>query len=241
MKLSKQEKAAQKVAFKSMSPAEKLDYIITYYKWPIILALIVLCIVSSTLHRHFTKREPVLYVGFANVVIGSDLQEELTTSYLRNNQADINRNEIYLYQSLYLSDSADEMNHEYAYASRIKVTASIQAKKLDVVIMNRESYDFFSGKGYLLDFTVATDIDEKVLPYIVSNAVIIEDNAIDHLLNEAVSHEVVTKDVCNGIELTELPAFQRAGFDTPLYLGVIANSPRMEEAMGYIHFLLEEP
>ena len=34
MKLSEQEKAAHKAAFRSMRPAEKLEYIYTYYKWP---------------------------------------------------------------------------------------------------------------------------------------------------------------------------------------------------------------
>ena len=34
MKLPEQEKAAQKAAFRAMSPAKKLDHLYTYYKWP---------------------------------------------------------------------------------------------------------------------------------------------------------------------------------------------------------------
>ena len=136
MKLTKEQKAAHKAAFRTMSPADKLDYIMSYYKWPILLAAILLLILGSAAHRQLTKKEPVIYLALADVVAGEDLENALTEGFLRAEGANPGRQEVYLYRDLYLSDEADVLNHEYAYASRMKLMGAVQAQKLDVVLMN---------------------------------------------------------------------------------------------------------
>ena len=150
MKLSPQEKAAHRAAFQAMSPGKKLEHILTYYKAPILLALLLLFILGSVVHRQLTQKEELLYLGLLNVSIGEDLEEGLNAGYLRSAGLDETRQEVYLYRDLYLSDNADVVNHEYAYASRMKVMGAIQAKKLDLVLMNREAYDLCSRNGYLM-------------------------------------------------------------------------------------------
>ena len=142
----------------------------------------------------------------------------------------------------YLSENADVVNHEYAYASQIKVMGAVNAKKLDVVLMNREAYDLLSGRGYLLALTALPDgagaaLREHIAPYITANAVILSDNAIEWQLGEAESHEVVTESVENGVAVGSLPLFERAGFDEPLYLGFLVNSPRLDAAAQYLDYL----
>ena len=239
MKKSPEEKAALKAAFRAMRPAAKLDHIWTYYKWPILLLLIALLALGSVVRRQLTKKEPVLYTALANVAIGSDLEEGLTGGFLREIGADGRRQEVYLYRDLYLSEDADVINHEYAYASRMKAMGAIQAQRMDVVIMNREAYDLFSASGYLLDLDELLAGEPTLAPYLRENTVVLSDNAIEWQLNEAESHEVVTDTVRNGLELTQLPLFQAAGFEEELYLGVIANSPRTAAAIQYIQYLAE--
>ena len=151
MKLSEQEKAANKAAFRKMSPAEKLDHIYTYYKWPIFLALAALIVLGSVLQRQLTKKEIVLYLASVNVSEGEDLQAGLSDGFLDSIGANPRRQEIYWYQALYLSEDADVLNHEYAYASRMKFLGALETKKLDVMLMNREGYDLLSKSGFLLD------------------------------------------------------------------------------------------
>ena len=151
MKLPEQEKAAQKAAFRAMSPAKKLDHLYTYYKWPILLVLAALIVLGSVLSRELTRKEPVLYLALVNVSVGPDTEEALTDGFLSAIQADARRREVYLYRDLYLSDDADVLNHEYAYASRMKLMGAVQAQKLDLVLMNREGYDLLSRQGYLTD------------------------------------------------------------------------------------------
>ena len=244
MKLPEQEKAAHRAAFRKMSGREKLDHIFTYYKWPILLGLVLLAVLGSTLHRQLTRKEPALYVAMVNVTVGEDLERTLTEDYLARIYPDAGRREVYLYRDLYLSDNADVLNHEYAYASRMKVMGAIQAQEMDVAVMNREGYDLFSSSGFLLELPelLAADpaLREALAPYIVSNAVVISDNGIEFQLGEAGSHEVVTETKENALVIGSFPRIREAGFPDEVYLGVIANSPRTEEALRYLSYLAED-
>ena len=130
MKLPEKEKAAQKSAFHAMSPAKKAEHIYTYYKWPILLVLLALIVLGSVLHRQLTKKEPVLYLAFLNVSVGEDLERQLTADYLTEAGLDASRQEVYLYKDLYISDDADTLNHEFAYASKMKLSGAISARLL---------------------------------------------------------------------------------------------------------------
>lgn len=233
MKLTKEQKAAHRAAFRAMSPGEKLEYIWEYYKWPILLTLLVLGILIWAAQRELTKREPVLYLALANVTVGEDLEQALTTGYLTASDKNPRRQEVYVYRDLYLSDDADVLNHEYAYASRTKVMGAVQTQKLDVVLMNREAYDLLSAQGYLLPLD-----DAALPPSLTSNEVILSDNAIEWQLNEADTHVRFTETVQNAVALSDRPLFQSAGFEDSLYAGIIANSPRTEEALRFLRFIV---
>ena len=244
MKLPEQEKAAHRAAFRRMSGREKLDHIFTYYKWPILLGLVLLIVLGTTLHRQLTRKEPALYLAMVNVTVGEDLERTLTEGYLARSYPDARRREVYLYRDLYLSDNADVLNHEYAYASRMKVMGAIQAQEMDLAVMNREGYDLFSSSGFLQELpellTADPALGEALAPYIVSNTVVISDNGIEFQLGEAESHEVVTESKENALVIGSFPRIRDAGFPDEVYLGVIANSPRTEEAIRYLRYLADE-
>ena len=243
MSASPQERALRRDAFRKMNAREKLDYIFAYYKLPILLGVIVLAILCSAVHRQLTKKEAVLYTAFINVSVGEALEDTLTTQFVARNGKSVRKNEVYLYRDLYLSDDASFVNHEYAYASRLKLLGAINAKKLDLVLMNREGYDILSQNGYLMDLSELTAgnkaLQERLAPYLTANTVILEDNAIEYNLNEASSYEAVTEDVVNALEVSDLPIFRSAGFPDAVYLGVIANSVRTEWVLRYLNYLLD--
>ena len=234
VKLSEEEKTAHKAAFQAMTPAEKADHIFTYHKWTILLVLLVLLIIGSTIHRQLTQKRPVLYLAVVNVSLGEDVQKQLTQDFLTETGGDARRQEVYLYRDLYLSEDADALNHEYAYASKVKLTGAISAGKLDLVLMNREAYDIFSRQGYLMELTSLSD---PLSPYITENEVILSDNSVDYLLGNAEEEKVVTEAVPNSLAVSSLPLFRDAGFDGDLYLGVVSGSPRQEEADAYLRYV----
>ena len=234
VKLSEKEKAAHKAAFQAMSPAQKAEHIFTYHKWTILLVLLALLIIGSIVHRQLTQKKPVLYLAVINVSLGEDVQKQLTQDFLTETGGDARRQEVYLYRDLYLSEDADALNHEYAYASKVKLTGAISAGKLDLVLMNREAYDIFSRQGYLMELTSLSD---ALSPYITENEVILSDNSVDYLLGNAEEEKVVTEAVPNSLAVSSLPLFRDAGFDGDLYLAVVSGSPRQEEADAYLRYV----
>ena len=240
--MNPREKAANKEAFGRMNRLEKLDYIRTYYWGPILLAVIALIILGTSLYRHFTKKEQILYTACINTVIGDELENALHRDYLLARGMDPRKSEILFYRNLYLSENASEENHEIAYASRMKLLAVINSKKIDFALMNREAYDILSQSDYLLDLSELAREDgelyKELEPFLTENTVIIEDNAIEYNLREADTYQAVTKEVINGIDLSGIPVIRDAGFPDTVYLGIIANTPRITECCEYLRFIL---
>ena len=235
VKLSEKEKAAHKAAFQAMSPAEKAEHIFTYHKWTILLILLVLFVLGSIIHRQLTQKKPVLYLAVINTTFGEDVEKRLTEDFLTETGGDARRQEVYLYRDLYLSENADTLNHEYAYASKVKLSGAISAEKLDLVLMNKEAYDIFSQQGYLLELT---SLPEEFSSLLTKNEVILSDNSVDYLLGNAAEEQFVTETVPNALAVSSLPLFRDAGFDGELYIGVVSNSIRQEEAEAYIRYLV---
>lgn len=241
MKLTKEERAARREAFRKMSVADKADHIYTYYKLPIILALVALWFVCSTVYHQITKKEAVLYSAHINVSVGDDIERQLDEGFISAAGTNPRKAEVYLYRGLYLSDDASTENHQYGYASRLKILAAIEAKQLDIVLMNQEAYDILSQNEYLLDLSDFLSEDGSFYhllePHLSTNTVIVEDNAIEYNLNEADEYVAVTKGVVNGIDVSAFPMFFAAQFPDTVYLGIIANSPRLPAVLQYIEYL----
>ena len=237
MKLSRQEKDSLRENFRNMSFRAKADYIFTYYKLPILLIMIAVFILSSGIYRHFTEKETVAYLGFVNVSVGTDLEHMLTQGFLEYTETDTKKNQVNVYSGLYIAMDPAAEDHEYAYASRMKVMAAVNARQLDIVLMNQEAYNIFSQSGYLLDLS---DCMKEYSSYLTENDVVLEDNAIEFELNEADEHRVVTERAFNGIDISRFPLFQNAGFNAPVYAGILANSPRLSVSAEYLRYLLQD-
>lgn len=241
MKLSPKERAEIRESFRQMNWAQKLEYIFSYYKLPIVLTLIALIVIGDFTYRHITKKEALLYAAYFNVSMGENLDTTLTAGFVDHVGASPKKNEVYVYRDLYLAQDPSTENHQYAYASRLKLLASIEAKKLDIVLMNQEAYDILSQNEYLYDIPFILAQNEPLYrllePYMTTNTVILEDNLIEYNLNETDTYEAVTAQAVNGIDVSSFPMFQDAGFSGSVYLGVIANSPRLPTVFQYMEYL----
>ena len=65
------------------------------------------------------------------------------------------------------------------------------------------------------------------------------DNDIEWELNEADTHDRVTETVRNAVSLSDRPLFQAAGFEGDVYAGIIANTPRTDEALRFLRFIAD--
>lgn len=242
MKLSPGERADRRASFKKMRLPQKLSYVFSYYKLPLTLTLVALLVLGDFLWRAATAKEVPLYTAYLNVTVGEELGAALETGYVASLGADPAKTEVSVYRDLYLVKDPSAENHQYVYATRMKLMASILAKELDAVVMNREAYDILSGDGYLMELPSLLAQDGALLsqaePYLTENTVILEDNSIEFSLNEAGAYEAVTRQSVNALALSSLPLFENAGFDGPIYLGVVANTPRQSAVCQYISYLL---
>ena len=66
---------------------------------------------------------------------------------------------------------------------------------------------------------------------------VLSDNTLDYLLGETEAQERVTRLRTNAVSALGMPLLREAAFDGEIYLGVIANSPRTEEALRYLRYL----
>lgn len=241
MKLSPEERAERRDSFRRMDPAQKLDYIFSYYKLEIVLVLIALVVLGDIAYRQINRKEALLYSAYINISLGDDLDAALGTGFVDYVGAVQKKNEVYIYRDLYLAQDPSADNHQYAYASRLKLLASIEAKKLDIVLMNQEAYDILSQNEYLYAIPDILAQDDPLYPllepYMTANTVILEDNSIEYNLNEADAYEAVTAEAINGIDVSTFPIFRDAGFSGRVYLGVIGNSPRLSTVFQYIAYL----
>ncbi len=242
MNMPSKEALEAKEAFRQMSLSKKLEYIFAYYKLPIVLIAIALVVLCSVFIHQATKKNPVLYLGFVNVSVGGDLETHLTRRFVEAEGIDPKKNRVYTYLNLYMSDHPADENHQYSYASKLKMIAAINAEQMDLVLLNKEAYDLLSHSGYLLDLSAflqqeAPEIYAQASAYLTENDVIQSDNSIEVELGTADTYQVETAAAINGLDVSALPAFSAAGFQEPVYLCVIANSPRTSFIIDYLAYI----
>ena len=238
---SAKERQERKEAFKKMVISQKIQYIFEYYKLPIFTTIVAAIVLIGTVVRIQTQKEALLYIAFENVTIGDTLREEITNDYLLKTNRDVNDYELILYEDLYIALDPLPENHDFAYASKIKVLGSIGANRLDIVLMNQEAYDQMSSSGLLLDLKDIFDKDKELIKtlgsLLVENEVILEDNAVAYDLGKDESYNAKTESFQNAIEITKLPLFAKSGFDKEVYLGIIANTKRIDECINWLKYL----
>lgn len=242
MKL-KQKASPELEKLKTLHGPQKIRYIWDYYKLPIVVLCILLYILGYSLYGHFTHKEKILYTALVNVSASDSLTEQLSTGFLDSLDQDTSKTTMQLYTGLYLTDDETNPYHEYTYASRMKILASIDGKQLDVVLMNKEAFDAFSQNGYLCDLeellsSEDVDLYNRLKPHLVTNTVILEDNSTDLQLDPSITYQAVTEEHPFGLDLSQTSMISDAGFSDIVYLGIIANSPRTEEAINYVRYLL---
>lgn len=242
MILSPEEKAANRAAFRAMSLPQKAEYIFAYYKLPLVLALVAVVAFGSVTRWLFTHKDAALYVAYINVVPDEGSNDVLTAGFIRQRGDNPRRSEVVCFPDLYLSGDSDPQSHQYAYASRLKLLASIDAEQLDVVLMNQEAYDLLSASGFLLDLPKACTDGLSLPPSadsrLTTNTVVLSDNKVEVELGEADAYEAETVESTNALLVSDLSLFASLPDDEPLYLGVIGNTPRLQASLDYLTYVL---
>lgn len=241
MRLTDAERKENREALAGMTLPQRLDHIFEYYRFPLVLILIAVVALGSVLYYRITRKDALLYLAYTNIAVGGTLDSALGEGFTRSIGADPGRSEVRVYRNLYLSRDASVQNHQYSYASRLKMMAAMTSGQLDVLLMNREAYDIMSSGGYLLPLEELLKRDSalylRIGGLLTENVVILEDNDIEHQLDERIPYQAVTETVANAVLISPFELFEQAGFSGDVYLGVIGNSARLDMVLQYIDYL----
>ncbi len=212
-----------------MDLRQKLHYIWDYYKLAIFGVALLLYILIYAAVRILTHRDPSLYIFTVNV----HLSETGTAMLDPEGEAEI-------VPDLVLVDGAEGDLHQMAYASRLKILASIDAELLDVVVMDRTAMEAFASEGYLLPLEDVFGDDPGIREALTVGTVILSDNSTEAMLDESVTYQAVTQDLLLAVDLSGTRFFEKEGFPATVYIGILRNTPRMEEAEALVRRLFSE-
>lgn len=252
-------------ALQELKGKKKIQYILDYYKLPLILIGILIYAVCWITVRNWNQKENILYVGLVNVAPPEEMLMDLSDGYMDEREISKSDYAVYLYQNLFLSADADSEYHPYTYATRMKILGAIEAQHLDLVLMNQEAFDAFSQNGYLEDFqnyydhpesfdqapgqkgsrevssqsTEYGELFDTIKESLQKNIRIEEDNSMEMLLGEEDQYRSVTTEGLYGLDLTSVSErIRKEALSDKVYLGILANSPRKDEALRYLCYLI---
>ena len=193
-------------AFKNMTTNQKIEYIFDYYKFHIGAVILVLAIIIYILHGIITHKDPAINITVSNLYLDTETETLITDSFLKSQNIDTNKNKAEIYSIAVTKE--DNAGAEYTYASHMKLMTMITAEQIDVILMDKNSYELFSSEGYLSD-----------LRDYISDDTLFTDGKTDHIILPASKY------------------FKEAGTDD-IYLAVAANTPHKEISTAFIEYLL---
>ncbi len=212
-----------------MTLPQKLRYIWDYYKLPLFAAALFLYIVIYVIVRIATHRDPSFYLCAVNV----PLTEEGRAMLDPDGAAEI-------VDGLYLVEDAEGDLHQLVYASRMKILGSIDAEKLDLVLMDSQGLDAFAEENFLLPLDDLFDDDPEISSSLVSATVILSDNRTETLLDDSIPYQAVTEDMIVAVDLSSTALAATEGWTQPVYLAIIRNSHRTDTALSCIRRLFTQ-
>ena len=129
---------------------KKIEYILDYYKLPIVLSIIIIYIFCSLSYKLITKKNTLLSVAAINIEISNENIPKFSYDYLLNRNFSSKKYNINFYNNLISEGNPNYgASYEYAYASSMKLLALMSDKTLDIVLMDEKAYQTFSNNEYL--------------------------------------------------------------------------------------------
>ena len=217
----------------------RVRFIWDYYKLPIFLICAVIYASCYLIYRNVTAEYPQLYLAYVNIEIGETLDHKLTEEFIQELQPAEKHSVVKVMRQLALTENLQQVDGSYVYASQMKILAAIDNQQLDIVLMNQEAFDAFAQNGLLVnldDFARAHELT-YLDPWFVENIEILSDNATDIIVDPSVEYHSETVTYPMGIEITEFPPIQEAGFPDRVYLGIIKNTERADNAASFISYI----
>lgn len=197
--------------FKDLTPKKKLQFIWDYYKIHIIITAVIICTIFSIIKTVRNNTSYDLYVAYINMTVNDSLTDSIQS---------ISNLNIDSYTNLLITEDPQGENLEYAYASSMKVMSAISAEKLDVIIADSYGISYANESDYLVDLN----------EYIKQ-----EDSSLQKILAPYFIYDSTGK--AYAIDVSKISPFKDAGYEEPIYLGIISSKNHTNEKRELIEAL----
>lgn len=215
----------EEVHFKDLDRKKKLSFIWDYYKWPIIVVIgLVITLAISLPQLIENSKEIVLYSAFVNTQL-SDTNEihPLLQEFAEEKEIDLDGKRMML-------DCSMIINHEnpsnFSMECSQKLTAMFSAKKLDVVVADKETYENYEVFGVYEDLEKLMD-EEFIEKY--------KDKLVYSSTNDSNEKHAYAIEVTDSKVLQEYKAYL-----VPAYFSIAVNAQHPENAVEFLEYLMEE-
>ena len=134
-----------------------------YYKWYVIIAVIVLGLVISTVHQVVTAPKYDITLVYAGGTVYDQAAEDALNKKLSENVRDVNENGETLAQLLQYNFAIDSKEVEYAMAMDVKLQMALSEDETFIFIMDKELLERYKDSDLTLAFHSAPqDVDKDI-------------------------------------------------------------------------------
>lgn len=200
---------------------EKLDNYWYYYKVHTIVAVLAVFALIFFISDGLKQKTPVLNVVLTGQTISEDrltsLQNEATARFAKGKKQEVSLEFLVLDRN---SNSQESM------AVLAKITAMVQAKDLDVIVMDRDSFDSYAKQGLFLRLDT------------INGAPVLKDGKLKFVMSRVDDKE--DSDHPYGIDVSNNEILKGTGYDTKgKVLGIAVNTQRMGLVLQFLKWILK--
>ncbi len=241
----------EREAMKHKTPKEKLSYFWDYYKWHVIVSILVLIVGISLIYETVTRKDVAFYALLLNGATYSFMQDNAENTSDFAAYAGIDEND---YEILY--DTTVQLGQGSAneYEAAQKLMVYIAAGDLDVMVSDYSSLEKYAYKENFHDmrtFLTQEQIEKYGASfYYIDNAVVREIDAANDAMNldyvpnygNPTQPEKMKEPIPVGIYLPkESPLLKDYYFHgEDVVVSVLINTSRPEITSQYIDFLMQQ-
>lgn len=243
----------EREALKHGTPKQKWQYFLDYYKWFVIVGVLILIFAGSFIYQLVTRKDRAIFVALLNVY---DLEDAETYPEKFAEYAGIDPEEydIYFDSSMHMDSSNLAAVDENTMATTQKLMVYIAAQEIDILVASESTINSYAYNEtfYDLSSVLSEEQYEKYEPYFYYMDQSIADarNEADTTGDDYVSvpdypsprnPEAMENPIPVGIYLDEAEDLKENYYfmDETVILGIPANTQHLENAVQYIDFIFQ--
>ena len=156
-----------KKIFRTGTKKQKLEYIWDYYKWHILVTVLVLCFIRQTLYTNTTAKTYVLQGVFLNNTADSDDIYELENDFLQKFPIDSSKEAVFFDSSLFYIPSGNNEVAVSSYETIQVLMARMSAGDVDFMLGDTSTLIEFAYNQYFYDLSdvLSDEQYKKYEPY----------------------------------------------------------------------------